>query len=511
MTNISSNKTIAKNSLCMFLRMIVVTIVSLFTARVNLQVLGVIDTGIYQIVGCVVIALSFLNSSLSGATTRFLSNSIGIGNKKDISDTFSTSFFIHCLVAILIFILCETIGLWYINNKISVPIQRIDAAKIVYQISIIASIFNITQIPFSALLLSFEKFKAYSYICIIESTLKLIVSLLLFISPFDKLLSYSFLILLVIIIVQVIYCVYCFHSFNESHIKITYNIEIFRKILSFTCWDLLGNFSVMIRVQGVNLLLNLFFGPSVNAACSFANTIAMTFLNFANNFLSAVRTPLLKSFAILDYKKVYELMVLGGKYSYILLLPLTLVFTLKSNYVLKLWLEIPPKHTNIFAILELVTVQLSLLFVPLVYCIHASGKIRYMSTVSGIIWTSTLPISYLFLKEYCEPTVPFIVKNILFIFVILSNLYYVTKILPNFCIIKYIKETLLPVIPLSVLSFLLLFMYLFFIDNNSFVSFIIMCILSEVIVNLLSYFFVLSKKHKEILKEKIKNKLRGVL
>ena len=508
MSTISSNKRIAKNTIFLYIRMMLVMIVSLYTSRVNLNILGIVDNGIYQVVGGVVALFSFLSNSLSGATSRFLTYEIGKEDKIKLKKTFSAVLIVHCVLALIIVILSEIIGLWFLYNKLNIPAERFHAAAIVFQFSVISSIFSITQVPYNASIIAHERMNIYAYMSILDVCLKLFICLLLYFSPYDKLITFSILTLIVSIFIQLIYRFYCIKNFDECKLQRKNDISIIKPILSFSGWDLFGNFSVMARTQGVNMILNIFFGPVINSAVGFSATIGSTILNFSNNFNAAIRPPIIKAYASGDIKKMQELMINASKISFFLLLLLSTPFLFESEYIIKLWLKNPPPYTYIFCKYELTLSIISSLFLPLVYAIHATGKIRFMSIVNASIWFLTIPITYILLKLGYSPFVPYITKIGLLFFVIVSNIYSVQKYILEFKYKEYLKLSFIPASKVLIISSIpLLIIYHQLLESEELYRFLIICISSSIIISVSSYFFLITPENRKGLLIKIKSKL----
>ena len=241
---ISSNKTIAKNTIFLYLRMMFTMVVSLFTSRVNLSVLGVEDNGIYQLVGGVVAMFAFLNGSLSGATSRFLTFELGRGDNERLKDTFAAALSIHILVALIVLILAETVGMWFLENKLVIPEERMNAARIVYQLSVLASMISITQVPYNASIISHERMNVFAYMSILDVSLKLLICYLLYITPFDRLITFGVLVLIVTTVIQIIYRAYCIRNFEECHFKLVKDYSIIKPIFAFAGWDMFFFFHV---------------------------------------------------------------------------------------------------------------------------------------------------------------------------------------------------------------------------------------------------------------------------
>ena len=443
-------------------------------------------------VGGVVAMFAFLNGSLSGATSRFLTYELGQGDSRRLKDTFSAALNVHILVAIIILILGETVGLWFLENKLVIPDERMFAARVVYQLSILSSMVAITQVPYNASIISHERMGVFAYMSILDVILKLLICYLLFVSPFDKLITYAILLLVVTIGMQMIYRIYCIRHFKECHFQRKVDVAILKPILSFSGWDLFGNFSVMARSQGINMIMNMFFGPAINAAVGFSNIIGNTILGFSQNFMTAIRPPIVKAYSIGEYARMESLMINASKFSFILLLVLSTPFIFESEYILKIWLVTPPDYTDIFCKLELLLGVFSSMFLPLVFAIHASGRIRFMSIVNGTIWFMSVPITWALLKMGYSPVVPYVTKIVLLLFVVTSNLYSTKSNIKEFNVPMYIRGAVIPSV--VTLLFSLAFIYLIWVNlgESSFIRFVKLCVISTIILLLCLYVIILN-------------------
>lgn len=504
MAVISSNKTIAKNTLLLYVRMFLMMVVSLYTSRVILSVLGVIDTGIYNVVGGAVGMFSFLNGALSGATSRFLTYELAQGEESRLKETFAAALIVHMIVACVILLLLETVGLWFVNHKLDIPAERMVAARVAFHLSVIASIISVIQVPYSASLIAHEKMGAFAYMSILEAVLKLAICYGVLISPLDKLIVYAILILIVRVLVQFIYWYYCIRRFPECHLFKINDRAIFKPILSFSFWDLLGNLSVVARNQGIDVILNMFFGPAINSAAGFAGTAGGTVHGFASTFLTAIKPPIYKSYSIGDYKKMEELMINASKASYFLLALLSVPFFFESQFIMTVWLKNPPDHTAMLCAIGLAEDWLIAIFLPLVYAIHASGKIRTMSIVSGIIWILSVPISYSLLSLGLFPEICYLVRIGLLFFIVPSNLLITKRNIPEFDIPLYLKNTILPA--LASISITLLVTYFVFrqFSESSWWRFLSVCTASTLSTCITAFFIVFDKHTREIVIDKAK-------
>lgn len=454
MSNTSANnKRLAKNTMMLYIRMLFTLGVSLYTSRVILSVLGVSDYGIYNVVGGVVAMLAFMNNALSGATSRFLTYELGRKDQTKLNQTFSTAFSIHILLAILMLLILETAGFWFVSNKLTIPDGRMDAAIFVYHFSVLACLVQIIQLPFNASIISHERMDAFAYISIFDVVMKLVIVYLLQVGDSDKLQLYGVLVFAVSILTSLLYMGYARRKFEECRIKFSINREIVSPILSFSGWDLYGNLSVVFRGQGLNILQNMFFGPVVNAATGISNQILTAIMGFAENFLVAVKPQIIKYYAAKEMKKFINLMISSSKYCTLLLFLISFPILIEAKFILSIWLVEVPDYAVIFCQLAIINNWISILFRPIVFGIHATGNAKRISIINGTIYLSVLPISYILLKIGGSPIVPFVLNIVL---LLVGHLFFTLptckRYIPEFSAINFLVKSALICVTIGVLS-----------------------------------------------------------
>lgn len=395
----TSNKTIAKNTMFLYIRMFIVMVVTFYTSRVILAVLGASDYGIYNVVGGIVTMMAFLNGALSSSSSRFLTYELGTGNMEQLKKTFSASLNLHICVALLVLIVGETVGLWFFYEKLVIPDERMNAAFWVYQFSIITTMVNFTQVPFNASLIAHENMSVYAYVGLYEALSKLIIVYLLQIAPFDHLIIYALLLMLNTVGIQLFYRIYTSRKYNECRFNLVTDKTIYKKLLGYSGWDLFGGVAVICQSQGINILLNLFFGPVVNAARAITFQIQGALNQFVTNFLTAVRPQVVKSFAADDYHRMYSLTFSAAKYSYLLMLALMLPLCFEISFVLKIWLgDNVPENTYEFTLIVMITYLMETFHSASLMSYHAIGRIKTGNIVGGTLMILALPLSYISLK-----------------------------------------------------------------------------------------------------------------
>lgn len=395
----TNNKRVAKNTLFLYFRMILIMLVTLYTSRVILAQLGISDYGVYNVVGGVVTMFAFLNNCMTTSTQRFMTFELGRGDIKRLKDVFAASLNIHASIAVVIVLLAETVGLWLINNKLVIPEGRMIAANYVYQFAILSFCINIIQVPYNAVLIAHEKMNVYAYISIIEVCLKLGIVYLLVVCPFDKLIMYAILLFCVQLIVRCIYQVYCRRHYEESRFRLFWDKDLYRQMTGFAGWNLFGSIAWLLRDQGVNIILNLFFGPVINAARGVAMQVSSAVMGFISNFQVALNPQITKNYANGNLQEMEKLTYLGIKFSFIILFLLAFPLALNIDYVLHLWLEEVPEYTGLFVTLILIDALSGNLFgIPLMTSLSATGKIRNYQVIVSMVILFIVPVGYVALK-----------------------------------------------------------------------------------------------------------------
>ncbi len=399
------NKTIATNTMFLYFRMIFSTIVSLYTSRVILQILGIDDYGIYQTVGGVVGMLSFINSALSMGSSRFLTYEMGVGNFERLRRTFSSVLTVHIILAVIIVLVAETAGLWFVYNKLVIPSERMDAAIFAYHLSILAVIFSITQVPYNASIISHEKMSVYAYLSIIEVSLKLIIVYMLAIGEWDKLKLYALLFFLVNAGIALFYRFYCIRKFSETHYKPIWDKEIIKGVLGYSGWNLFANAAIALSNQGATILVNMFFSPGVVAARAIANQVNMAAFHFITNFRTAANPQIVKRYAAGDFVGSKSLLLISTTFSYYLMLILALPICLVASPLLDIWLGKVPQYTVSFMQLTIITSLFQVFDSSFYTALYAKGRIRENALISPSVLFISFPVTYiLFLMGY-SPTI----------------------------------------------------------------------------------------------------------
>ena len=399
----TNNKTIAKNTMFLYFRMMVTMVISLYTSRVILQILGVTDFGIYQAVGGIVGFLSFINNALSTGSARFLTYGLGEGDKEKLKHIFSTTLTAHICLAIIIVLLAESVGLWFLYNKLVIPPNRLEAAVFAFHLSIVTAFFNLTQVPYGASIIAHEKMTIYAYVSILEAVLKLVIVYMLAIGDIDKLKLYATLLCLLQVGIIIFYRIYCVRNFEETHFRFSIDKKIFREIAGFSGWQLFANGSIALNSQGILILLNMFFSPAVVAARAISIQVNMHAHQFVSNFQTAANPQIVKLYAAKDYEGSKRLLLQTTRFSYYLMYLLALPICLVADQLLHIWLGIVPEYTVIF--LQLIVIQsLFQVFDTSFYrALYAKGQIRENALISPTTGFIMFPVVYVLFKLGCSP------------------------------------------------------------------------------------------------------------
>lgn len=499
-----NNKRIVKNTIFLYIRMIVVMAIGLYTVRAILDILGATDYGIYNVIGGVVSMFSFLNGTLTTASQRYFSVELAQNNVNRLNKWFCLNISIFSTFILIFLLIAETVGIWFINTQLTIPEDRIFATNVIYQFAILSFCVSFFSIPYNALIIAHEKMNAFAYISIIEAFLKLAIVFILLRIQADKLIIYGLLMLLTSIGITGAYCIYCRRNFEESKFHFYWNKEEFKELFSFSGWHLLGTFSVVIRNQGIIILINMFFYPAVNAARAIADQIYNAIMQLSNNFFTAVKPQIYKSYSNGEYDGLYKL--INRSTVICSLLVAILIFPILSNtsYILNLWLKEVPEYTILFTQLILINGLIDSLMGPTTASALATGNIRKYQLVVANIFILNLPISYIAIKLGAEPTITVVISIALSILSVFVRGYFL-KTMINIPLKNYFI-VVLKVLVVSVIN--LLIVYLFMLDKaDTLLSFILWSIANAAIVVVLYIMFVIDiKDTKLIINHYIKKK-----
>lgn len=504
--NTSNNKRIAKNTIFLYFRMLLTMAIGLFTSRIVLQVLGVENYGIYNLVGGVVIFFTFINNSLLSGTQRFLSFELGKENPQ-ITEVFNSCFRLHLILSLIFLVIAETIGLWFVNTQLVIPAERLYAANWVYQFSVITCVINIIRCPLNAALISYERMGIYAYIGILEAVLKLAIAYLLFISPIDKLISYSILTFVSMLIVLVINTYYTLRKLPEISLTRNTNKNLMKDVVNFSKWSIFGSLANVGMEQGLSIIINLFYGVVGNAAVGVANQVNSHIAGFVNNFQVALNPQLTKNQAGNDRQKQFNLIYRSAKFSYFIMLFLAVPIVLNLDYLLYLWLGTYPPHTTSICLFIILGVLIETLSGPLWVSIFATGKIRTYQLVISSVLLLNIPLAFTAGKLNLLPATIFAIRAAIFIVALCVRLAFLRKMI-NLSITGFAKNVILPITIVSLPLFVMVLAKYQFVTETTFLSFFIeslVIVIAEIVFIVL---LGLSKSERGFISKTILKKLK---
>lgn len=418
----SNNKRIVKNTLMLYIRMGILILVNLYTSRIILNALGAEDFGLYSVVGSVVVFLGFLNTSMAGASQRFLSFAKGKGDAEEENSVFNSLCITHAIIAFSIFIIAETLGIFYINTYLNVEPSRITAAHIVFQFSLGCLLCKTITVPYNAAVIANEKMDAFALISIVEGVLQLIVAFLLPLVITDKLVLYAGLMFAVVLITQLCYRFYSHRHFPECHFRRNWKRSKIREVFIYSGWNLLGAFSSVLISQGMNMVLNFYFGVIINAARGIATQVNGALASFTGNFQQSLNPQIVKTYASEDYLRMHQYIIIGSRLSFFLLLALAVPFMFNMQDILRLWLVNVPEYTPWLCRLELVYALIGTLSGTLLIGVMATNDIKKYQLVVATINMMTLPLVVLSLQIYKNPYIASIVMCVVAVFAFYARL-----------------------------------------------------------------------------------------
>ncbi len=501
-----SNKnraSLIKNTALLYVRMIVIMSVTFYTSRIVLDVLGVEDFGIYNVIGGFVVMLGFLNGSMISATQRYLSIEIGRKNSIQLKKVFGASLLIHFFISIIVLIVLETVGLWFISTQLNIPNERFKITQYVYQFSVMTFVITILGVPYNALIIAFERMSIFAWISIIEVCLNLCMVFFLYWIQFDKLFLYSLFVLIVAIIIRILYIVYCSINFAEAKFNISQSKNLVVELINYASWNLWGDIAAVLLGQGVNIILNIFFGPSINAARGIAYQIKGTVNRFVKNYQLAMNPQIIKLYASGSIAIMHELIYQGSKFSFFLLYILSLPILLETEFFLKIWLNKLPSYTIIFTQLILLNILIDSVSGTLMTAAQASGKIKAYQGIVGGLLLGVLPVTYIFFSLGYPPETSFYVSLVFSLIAMLLRLKIVSSLI-NLSISGFVKNVIFRI--LVVIMFSLLIIQIFDVLFNAVISQTLIKILFYLFVSVISIYFIgFTKDEKQFVSKKLKS------
>ncbi len=490
----TKTKKITKNTIALTLRMFITMGISIYSSRIILQALGIVDYGIYNVISGVISMFSFLNTSMVASTQRFLNFSLGEKDYQKATKIFNTSINLHIFLSIVLIIVSEIIGVYFLNRHLEIPKERIYAANIIFQFTIITSVANIISVPYKALIIAYERMSIYAYEAIFQSLATLVASYLILYTCSDKLILYAFLLMIISILVRLFDGWYCSNKLSYKYHFIV-DKKLSKEILSFSGWSTLVTLAHLAYTQGSIFLINIFYGPAINAAQALANQVNLSLLTFNSNFVMAIKPQIIKSYAEKDLNYMKQLLTYSLKISCLIMGIVTLPFIIKSDYILSLWLKEVPTYTHEFLQLALILSIFVSFSDPITTAIQATGKIKNYQISEFFFLISILPCTYILFKLNYQPYSTYFIRIAIFIFFLIVRLLYLNKLL-RFSFKYFLYYVVLRIILSIFLSSIILFYIGSFFPDNIY-SFILLCILSVFINSTISLYIAFNKTERE--------------
>lgn len=504
--SVVDQKRIAKNTALLYVRMLFIMLISLYTSRVILKTLGDIDFGLYNVIGTIVVNFSFLNGMLSSACSRYFAIELGRNDNKALKRVFSLNLTLFIILGIIILLLSETVGLWFLNNKMQIPLDRMVAAQWVYQCSIIAFIINMLSTPYRSIIIAREKMKIFAYSSIIEAVLKLVIVYMLLISPIDKLITYAVLMLLITVGTSGFYYLYCKHYYAECHYSFVWDKSLAKEIIGYTGWNVIGNFAFIGKSSGINILLNMFGGPVVNAARGIAYQVYTSINQFVSNFMMATNPQIIKAYSIGDKSSMMKLIYQSSRFSYLLLFILVLPIYLQLPLILDIWFDKVPNHTIMFTRLVLINALIDSLSGPIITAMQATGRIKWYQISVGGILLMIVVVAYIGFKFFHLPP-----ESAFYVSIVLSFIAQAVRVVflrnnLGFPIMRYIKEVVFRILGVTILSIIPSLLLMYFV-SDIWVQFFSVSLGSIVFTGVFVYIIGLTGTERKTIVQTVRKKL----
>lgn len=493
----SNNKLIAKNTIVLYFQMLISLVVGLYTGRIVLSTLGVVDYGIYNVVGGIITTLTFLTNALASGSTRFITYDLGKGDMQALKRTVSNIKTVHFTLAGIVLLLAETLGVWFVSTQLTIPAERLTAAMWVFQFSIMSFVIGIICAPYNGMLFAHERLTIYAYFNLFNLLLKLLIVYIIAVTPFDKLVFYAFLLLCVDIGNRLIYSIYCNRHFEEARSGFSFDKAQYKEILSFSGWMSIGNIASICSNQGLNILLNIFFGPIVNAAYGIAMMIEGQVMSYGIQFQVSMRPQIIKSYAEGDKARLQSLIFAGAKFSYFITFAIAMPVMMEIDQFLDWWLVEVPAWTLDFVLIIICISLIQVIGVSLYGANLATGKVRTYQLIQSVAMVLFLPISYILLKyKAVSPVAPFLVL-LLFNIISAVSVAIITLRQLTISVLIYIRNVISPILGVTLVASVVPILLRMMMDVNVW-SFFIICLVSLCSVLVSSYYIGCNKHEKSL-------------
>jgi len=505
--SIQNNKRVAKNTLYLYFRTLFVMAITIFTSRVILDVLGVDDYGIYNVVGGFVSMFSVLSGTLTAASQRYLAYELG-KEEQNIGRIFSTTLIIHFILAIIILLLLESLGLWFVNYKMNIASERLYAANWVFQCSVLTFFINIISIPYNASIIAYERMSAFAYISIFEVVLKLVAVYLLYYLPYDSLIVYALFMLFVATILRLLYGMYCKRHFPECHLSASYDRRVFKEMLGFCGWNFVGSTAAVLNSQGINLLINLFFGVALNAARGIASQVDNAINTFVQNFMMALNPQITKSYAAKDFEYVNRMIILGTKFAFFLFWIICLPVYLNTDFILGVWLKKVPDYASLFIRLGLIYNLCQNLSQCLYTTMLATGNIKKYQIIVGGLSLMAFPVTYIFFRIGLPAEWGYWSMIIFSVICLVARLLLLKEMVPMFNPIYFLKKVVFPIAGTIFPSVVIAFLMHMYIPDTTWIKFIFESSVCVFVCAICIWYIGMSIPERNKLMTLVKNKLQ---
>lgn len=502
MSNSVNNKRIAKNTFVLYLRTMFVMVVSLYTSRVVLQVLGVEDYGVYQVVGGLVSMFSIISTSLSGAVSRFITFEIGRGRKDRLERIFASSLLIQIGLCVVVVLAVEIIGLWFLHNEMQIPEGRIEAAQWVLHCSVVSFCLGLLSVPYNACIIAHEHMKTFAYVSIVETILKLGVVYLVSVSTVDSLVLYAVMLVVLSAIIRLVYSIYCHKHFEESRAKLVLDKEILKEMLGFSGWSFFNSSTHILNTQGVNMLINIYFGVALNAARGIATQVEGAVNSFVGNFTVAINPQITKSYAAGDMSSMYLLVCRGARFSYFAMLFLSLPLIIECKQILDIWLVDVPEYAVIFVQLSLIMSMCSAIGNSGYTACMATGKLKRYSIITTSIGLLEFPLAWLLFAYGASPVAAYYTYIVVRILVLIARMFLLESMV-GLKVMMYMKQVFVPITLTTVVAIILPMLFDYFTEQTM-IRIPVMIILTSVSVILSTFYLGMQKNERNVIVEKIK-------
>lgn len=504
----ANNKRIAKNTLLLYVRLLFTVVVGLFTSRVILQTLGIDDYGVYNVVAGVVTMFSLFTNSLGAAISRFFTFSLGKEEKDKLPVIFSTSLNIMIGIAVLIAILMEVVGVWFLNTYLNIPQDRMVAANWVFQFSILSFCIGLISSPYNAAIIAHERMSVYAYVSILEVTLKLVIVYLLYVSPFDKLISFSFLLVVVSLIIRIVYGIYCSRCFEECHYRFVWDKTLLKDMTGFAGWNFFGSASVLLNNQGVNTITNIYFNVAANAARGVAGQVDTIIKQFATNFTVAINPQITKSYASGNIDYTYSLICRSSKFCFLLLLLFSVPFMFEAETIMHIWLGKYPPEAPLFLRLSLVITMIDLLGNSPAVAAWATGNVKRYYIYVGAVVNLMLPLSWIAFAVGLPAFISYVIGILIYAITLVTKLF-VLKGLIGFSPRRYFYDVVIP-ISITTIAAITIPGIIHFTTQNTLLNAIIVIIVGLLCTAASTYLFGLTKEERKKINTLALSKLHQV-